>query len=207
VLCGAAAWFVSIPRKDIGMWSLDHYKAGIRATEAAQIEQRAMRFTSAEDALDRAQRNLETAYRYVQTNAEINFALGNLWLARSYQPSIGENTKRDYRNRAIQFYGHTLSLDPRHSAACNNLGILYMGEKRWSDAERFLSKAITIEPKDAKAHYLLALTLKEEAKLDEARAEVEKALRLRPTDKQIQALRDQLAAPGAPTPAPQTPGS
>jgi hypothetical protein len=33
---GAAAWFVSIPRADFGLWSLDHYKAGIHATELGQ---------------------------------------------------------------------------------------------------------------------------------------------------------------------------
>src|SRR5205085_95161 len=61
-----AALFVSTSRHDYSLWSLDHYKAGIRATEAGD--------------LDRAQRNLETAFAYVQDNADINFALGNLWL-------------------------------------------------------------------------------------------------------------------------------
>ena len=115
-LCAAAAWFVSIPRDDIGLWSLDHYKAGIRATKAAQIEQSEKHYTEAEAALDRAQGNLETAYRYVQDNAEINFAIGNLWLARSSQPSNDERTRTQDRTRAKLFYRRALNLDPRHSA-------------------------------------------------------------------------------------------
>jgi tetratricopeptide (TPR) repeat protein len=198
VLCAAAAWFVSIPRKDIGMWSLDHYKAGIRATRTAQLEQSIKSYPEAETALDRAQGNLETAYRYVQNNAEINFALGNLWLARSTQPSNDERTKILDRTQAKNWYRRALELDPRHSATMVNLGIVARDEKYLSAAEKFFGQAIQIDPDDAKTRYLLALTLKEDGKIDEARAEVEKALQLRPMDKQIQALRDELAARPAP---------
>jgi len=48
----------------------------------ARSLQAGIRATSAGD-LDRAQRNLETAFAYVPDNADINFALGNLWLERS----------------------------------------------------------------------------------------------------------------------------
>ena len=198
VLCAAAAWFVSIPRKDIGLWSLDHYKAGIRATKAAQIEQSAKHYSDAESALDRAQGNLETAYRYVQNNAEINFALGNLWLARSSQPANDERTKTEDRTRAKLFYRRALNLDARHSAALVNLGIVARDEKYLPAAEKFFGMAIQVDPDDPKTHFLQALTLKEDGKIDAARTEVEKALRLRPTDKQIQALRDELAAPSKP---------
>src|SRR6202030_493071 len=80
LLCAGAAWFVSIPRDDIGLWSLDHYKAGIRATTAGEIELARQNVTAATGAFDRAQRNLVTAYAYVPNNADIDFALGNLWL-------------------------------------------------------------------------------------------------------------------------------
>jgi tetratricopeptide (TPR) repeat protein len=198
VLCAAAAWFVSIPRKDIGLWSLDHYKAGIRATKAAQIEQSAKHYTDAETAFDRAQQNLETAYRYVQNNAEINFALGNLWLARSGQPSTDDRTKTADRTRAKLFYRRALELDPRHSPTMINLGIVARDENYLPTAEKFFAMAILVDPEDPKTHFLMALTLKEEGKTDAARTEVERALQLRPADKQIQALRDQLAAPQAP---------
>ena len=79
-------------------------------------------------------------------NAETNFALGNLWLAR------GD------RDKAKWFYRRTLQLDPRHDRALNNLGVLAIEEKRWPLAEVFLCDSLRIEPNDAKTNYLLAQT-------------------------------------------------
>jgi tetratricopeptide (TPR) repeat protein len=204
-LCAGAAWFVSIPRDDIGLWSLDHYKAGIRATKAGQIELAAKNYPAAAGAFERAQRNLETAYRYVTTNAEIDFAIGNLWLAKASEPSNDEHTRIADRTRAKFFYRKALELNPHHSATYNNLGILALDEKLWGPAEEFFRRAITIDPDDAKTHYLLALVLKEDGKIGSARSEVEQALHLRPTDKQILELRDQLAAPDPKSASPNSP--
>jgi hypothetical protein len=195
LLSAGAAWFVSIPRHDIGLWSLDHYKAGIRATKAAQLEQARQNFPAAEGALDRAQGNLETAYRYVSNNADIDFALGNLWLARAGQPSDDPHARTTDRTRAKGYYRRALDLNPRHTGTLNNLGVLAMDEKFWPAAERFFSEAIDTEPDDAKAHYLLARCLKEDGKPADARAEIEKALALRPNQKEFLQLRDDLTAP------------
>jgi len=199
-LCAGAAWFVSIPQGDIGLWSLDHYKAGIRATKAAQIELAAKHFDVAEGALDRAQQNLETAYRYVPTNADIDFALGNVWLTRSEEPSNDEHTKVSDRTRAKLFYRRAIELNPRHASTLNNLGVLAMQENLLPAAEKFFAKAIEAEPDDAKTHFLLARVLKDDGQIEAARAELQKALLLRPNQKEFLELRDELAAPSAKPP-------
>lgn len=201
-LCAGAGWFVSIPRHEIGLWSLDYYKAGIRATTAAQIEQAHGHFPEAAGALDRAQRNLETAYAYVSNNADIDFALGNLWLARADQPANDEHTRIADRTRAKSFYRLALQISPLHTGTLNNLGVLAMEEKRWSVAATFFKTALQTEPDDAKIHYLLARVYGEDNHLDAARAEIEIALRLRPSQKQFQELRDKLNTP-APKANPQ----
>jgi tetratricopeptide (TPR) repeat protein len=199
LLCAGAAWFVSIPRDDVGMWSLDHYKAGIRATTAGELELQRQNPAAAAAAFDRAQQNLETAYRYVPDNADIDFALGNLWLARSQATTGAAQLSTADRTKAKLFYRRALTLNPRHTGTLNNLGVLAMEEERWPLAQEFLTAALATEPDDAKAHYLLARAYFGDKKLDAARQEVETALRLRPGQKQFEALRDQLnAAPPAP---------
>ena len=192
LLCAGAAWFVSIPRNDIGLWSLDHYKAGIRATTAGEIELERQNVAAATGAFDRAQRNLETAYAYVPNNADIDFALGNLWLARGNASSNDEHTKTADRTKAKLFYRRALELNGRHAGTLNNLGVLAMEEKRWPLAEKFFAAALETEPDDAKTRYLLARVYTEDNKLDAARTELEKALRLRPNQREFLELRDKL---------------
>jgi tetratricopeptide (TPR) repeat protein len=186
-LAGVAAWFVSTSRHDISLWSLDHYKAGIRATEAGD--------------LDRAQRNLETAFAYVQNNADINFALGNLWLAKSDR-STDEKEKTAMRTRAKLFYRRALTITPQHAGTLNNLGVLALEEKRFELAEKFFAGSVASEPEAAKTHYLLARARFEQGKLPEARAALAEALRLRPNQKEFLELRDKLTLPSA-TPSPE----
>ncbi len=176
-------WFVSIPRADIGLWSLDHYKAGIRATAAGD--------------LDRAQRNLETAFAYVQDNSDINFALGNLWLARAGRTTDGREMVIR-RTHAKLFYRRALEIEPGHAGTLNNLGVLAMDEKRWAVAERFLAAAVQAEPESGKTHYLLARTRFENGDMAGARASLDEAMRLRPGQREIVEFRDQLTKPSTP---------
>lgn len=189
-LAAAAALFVSTSRHDTSLWSLDHYKAGIRATDAGE--------------LDRAQRNLETAFAYVQDNADINFALGNLWLAKSEKIS-DEREKAGLRTRAKLFYRRALDITPQHAGTLNNLGVLALEEKRFDLAEKFFAGSLVTEPEAAKTHYLLARARYESGKLPEARAALDEALRLRPTQKEFLELRAKLTPPAAEPPAPVAP--
>ena len=183
-LAGSAAAFVSTPRQEIGLWSLDHYKAGIRATEAGD--------------LDRAQRNLETAFAYVQNNADINFAIGNLWLARS-ERITDEREKGALRTRAKLYYRRALEITPQHAGTLNNLGVLALEEKRFDLAEKFFAGSLVTEPEAAKTHYLLARARYEAGKIPEARAALQEALRLRPAQKEFRELEAKLGpAPAGP---------
>ncbi|MGB8170853.1 MAG: tetratricopeptide repeat protein, partial [Chthoniobacteraceae bacterium] len=183
-VAAGAAVFVSTPRQDISLWSLDHYKAGIRATEAGELE--------------RAQRNLETAFAYVQDNADINFALGNLWLAKSDRATDARE-KTGLRTRAKLYYRRALDLSPRHAGTLNNLGVLAMEEKRWSLAEQFLIGVLQTEP-EPKTHYLLAQAYLENGKVDAARDELTKALQARPGQKEFLALRARIETGAAAAP-------
>ena len=173
-----AATFVSIPRTDPGLWSLDFYNAGIRSLASGD--------------LDLAQRNFETAYAYVPDNSEINFALGNLWLEKSNHAS-DDLAKAGDRVRARDFYIRTLQFKPRHASALNNLGVLAMEDKRWDLSEKFLLSSIDADPDDAKTYYLLARVRFESGKADAAKAPLQKALELRPAQKEFLELRDKLA--------------
>lgn len=168
-LGSAAAFFVSWPQSDPGLWSLDCYNTGIKETEAGNYTQ--------------ARQDLELAYSYVPDNSEINFALANVWLQE------GDST------RAKQFYRRAIELNARHSGAYNNLGVLAMEEKRWELAKTFLVTSLQIEPEDAKTHYLLARTELALQDLEGARAQIAEALRLKPQQKEFQALSEELAAP------------
>ena len=182
-LAFGAATFVSIPRTDPGLWSLDFYNAGIRSLASGD--------------LDLAQRNFETAYAYVPDNSEINFALGNLWLEKSNH-AIAPHTHEEDRVRARDFYIRTLQFKPRHASALNNLGVLAMEDKRWDLSEKFFLGSIDAEPDDAKTYYLLARVRFESVKADAAKAPLKKALELRPAQKEFLELRDKLAAPPKP---------
>ena len=162
----AAVAFVAQPPLDEGLWSLDYYNTGIKATDAGD--------------LDRAQKNLEIAYAYVPENSEINFALGNLWLKK------GDST------RAKKFYRHAIEINPRHSSAYNNLGILALDEGRWKLAVSFLKASLEIEPDDAKTHFLLARAMLQLDDLAAALQEVDHSLELKPAQPESQALRQEI---------------
>ena len=167
-----AAVFVSWPRADLSLWSLEPYNTGLRAQKTGD--------------LDTAQRCFELAYAYVQDNSEINFALANLWYAR------GDH------GQAKKFYRRTLELAPLHADAWNNLGVLAMDEKFWPTAARCFEKAVFLEPEDAKTHFLLARVRLEQGDRSGARASLAEALRLRPGQPDFLALQQRLEDPANP---------
>ena len=169
LLAGAsvcAAGFVSIPRPDPALWSLDFYKAGIRQIDSGETGQ--------------AARNLNTALRYAPGSPEIHFALGNLAL------------KTGNRAAAEAFYGTTLRLQPFHSRAQNNLGVLALENRDWVRAENCFLAALAVEPEDAQAFYLLALAREGAGKFAEARESLAVALKLRPDLAEFRKLEDRL---------------
>ena len=212
VLCVGAAWFVSISPKDletgkpdIGLWSLDFYKAGIRATTASTLELERKNPDGAREAIDRAQRSLETAYAYVPNNADIDFALGNVWLTRATFPWTDAQTKAADQDLARTCYRQALQLNPRHPGTLNNSGVLEMEAKHWDQAEKYFLEAARAEPEDAKAYYLIALVRKEMGKIDGAKSALHEALRRRPKQREFLELQEKLAAPAPLTPPSASP--
>jgi hypothetical protein len=161
-----AAWFVTRPQTDTGLWALDAYNSGWQALQT--------------DNLALAEKKLSLAYSYVPENAEINFALGNL-----------ENAKNN-KSRAKGYYASCLQLNPRHEGALNNLGVLALEESRWELAAKFFGKAIELNPNDEKTLYLLARTFFRLGDRDQARLEISRALAIDPTRTEFLKLRDEI---------------
>ncbi len=194
----ACAWFVSVPQADIGLWSLDFYKAGIRATDGAESalahakhardahdDGQAARLDAAANAyLANAQRNLETAFAYVPKNEEITFALGNVWFHRHDLA----------RAKACYDEAFRLSLQTGrpHDGALRNLGIIALEEKDWTAAENFLTAALKVEPGSAKAYFLIARARRESGNIPGALAAIEEAVRLDGKTPDFQKFRDEL---------------
>jgi tetratricopeptide (TPR) repeat protein len=159
-----ACLLVTIPRTDPTLWATVAYNSGRLALEAND--------------LGRAENNLERAYAYVPRNSEVNFALGNLRLAR------GDS------ERARAFYRATLELDPSHKGALRNLGVLALEKKDWNAAAEYFRSAIQADPLDAKTHFLLARALLEAGDLAQASAEIQRALELKPDQKEFVELAE-----------------
>ncbi len=190
-ITAGAATFVSIPRTEPGLWSLDFYNAGIRCLASGNL------------AL--AERHFATAYAYVPDNTEVRFALGNLWLEKSNR-ILDPKARAIARARAKDFYKRTLELNPRHASTLSNLGVLALEEERWELAEKFFASSSEAEPDDAKTFYLLARARFEAGKTDAGKSALGQALEMRPHQKEFLELRDKLAKPpGAVVPPPAEP--
>lgn len=168
VLLALAVCFVSVRRGDAELWALDPYNSGLYGLETHQLRA--------------AEEKLTLAYAYVPQNAEVNFALGNLQLARG-----------DVAGARI-WYERTLALNPRHEGSFNNLGVLALQEGDAKSATKFFENALAIEPADAKTHYLLARAALAAGDAARALAEVEIALRLNPRQVQFNELRQEILA-------------
>lgn len=170
-LTTASAWFVSMSRPDPANWSLDHYKAGIRSLDNGQVAE--------------AERELTTAYAYVQENSEILFALGNLRYAQGNLPG------------AKHWYRKSLEINSDHAGVWNNIGVIAFDERRWDIAERAFLQSLQSEPNDAKTHYLIARARLELGNREGALAAIQEAVRLAPTQKQFLELQEKITN-GAP---------
>jgi hypothetical protein len=161
-----SAVFVAWPQRDPALWALDAYNSGRQALELNNLAQ--------------AEKKLALAYSYVPENAETNFALGNLCLARHETA------------RAKLFYAVTLQLDRSHAGAYNNLGLVALTENQSELAADFFSQALKRGSHGAKTHYLLAEADFRSGRIDNARDEIAEAIKLSPTQPEFQRLRNQI---------------
>jgi hypothetical protein len=165
-IAATGATLVSSPQPKVELWALDDYNFGIEALRL--------------DKPDLAAPALILAYRYSPENSEINFALGNLQLAR------GDTSK------AQLCYLRALALNPHHDGAWNNLGVIAMKNGEWQVAEECLRRSIAREPDDEGAHYILAQCQLNQGKRDDALRSIDQALRLSPTREEFLRLREQI---------------
>jgi TolA-binding protein len=165
ILIGAMV-LLSTPQRKLSLWALDAYNSGWQALESNN--------------LTLAEKKLATAYAYVPANSETNFALGNLRLA--------ENNSTDARS----FYQAVLRFDPQHKGAFNNLGVIALDEKDYSEAEKWFRRAEGVDPRNAKTHFLLAKTLFARNDLSSARGEIDSAIQLNPNQPEFIALRQEI---------------
>jgi len=190
--------FVAMPQSDIGLWSLDFYKAGIRATDGGTdaLKQGDARLATAY--FTSARRNLETAYAYVPDNAETAFALGNVWY---YSHDNARATLCFERSVELSTAGGR-----PHDGALNNLGVIALTEKRPKDAELLFQRSIKTEPDDAKTWFMLAEACRDQGDLAHAKIAIAQAIKLNDHDPAFQKFRDDLRKPAlvpAPSPAPK----
>ncbi|HEX4086408.1 MAG TPA: tetratricopeptide repeat protein [Chthoniobacteraceae bacterium] len=178
----AAALFVAIPPADASLWSLDLYNTGIKAIDNASDAMMRGDQAEAEEDYATARKDLEGAYRYVPTNAEVNFSLGLLWQSQN-DPA-----------RAEIFYQRAIELNPKHVGAWNNMGVLEAKKEDWPGAHRCFQKALQSSPSDAKTLYLDAIVCAHMDAWDQARSDVDSALRLAPGDQRFQAAEAKIQA-------------
>jgi Tfp pilus assembly protein PilF len=184
---GAAAWFVTRPQEDIGLWSLDFYKAGIRATDGSiEATSRGETARSVEYRAH-ARRSLETAYAYVSSNAEIAFALGNVW----YYGGDSARARLCYE-RALEIGAPT---GRSHAGALNNLGIIALDDKRPADAEIFFQRSLKADPEEAKTWFLLARACKAKGDIAHAEMAIAQAIKREGDNPTFLKLRDELHQP------------
>jgi Tfp pilus assembly protein PilF len=187
LVCAA---FASMPQRDIGLWSLDFYKAGIRSTEGRTEALAQNDPKLAAEYLANARRNLETAYAYVPSNAEIAFALGNVW----YYSHDNARAQLCFE-RAVQI---STAAGRPHDGALNNLGVIALSEKRPVNAEAYFQRSLRAEPEDAKTWALLAEARRDKGDLSHAETAIAQAIKFAPRDPALQKFRDELRKPAPP---------
>jgi len=97
----------------------------------------------------------------------------------SHAVALEENPEQ--QKAAIDVYNRVLELDPKHAAACINLGTLYYNRQDFTQAERYYRQAIQIDSKYALAYFDLGNVLDETGRLSEAITAYTTAIKIVPT--------------------------
>lgn len=178
------AWFVSKPKTDISLWSLEQYTAGIKAISAAESALEANNPQEGEYLLQQAQRNLEAAYAYVPNGPEIHFAIGNIFMIRKNH----EKAEELYKMTVMLAMGS----NRLHDGALNNLGVISMLQKKWTEAESYFMASLKAESRSPKTWYLLAQAAFEAGHFDTAKRAIAEALKRSPSQSTFIQLQEKL---------------
>ena len=111
-------------------------------------------------------------------------------------PAIPENVKPDelYRTGiaalqsgnfgiAVDLLKRVAELEPKHKTVWNDLGRVYLTQRKFSDAEAAFNKQIALDPYDPYAHNNLGQVFWQEQRFDEARASFLKQIEVNPLDR------------------------
>lgn len=85
-----------------------------------------------------------------------------------------------YWRDSITLFEHTLQVTENNSPIHNNLGIVFLEQRRFADAASHFSKALQIRPNNARAHINLAVSLAHLGELQKAVEHYRRALKLAP---------------------------
>ena len=80
--------------------------------------------------------------------------------------AMEENPTR--QQEALETYKRVLELNPKHAAACINLGTIYYNQQNYREAERYYRRAVEIDPRYALGYFDLGNVLDETGRLNEA---------------------------------------
>jgi Tfp pilus assembly protein PilF len=85
---------------------------------------------------------------------------------------------------AKRLYGEALKIDPGYVDALNNLAVIYMHEKNFSEAQRNLEKAIRLKPSVVDPYYNLACVFAIRGDVPKSLSHLKKAVSIDPSVRQ-----------------------
>ncbi len=94
--------------------------------------------------------------------------------------------------KALQYYGKILNIDPARIDILNSMVYLYYSNKNYDTAEKYLKKIISIDKNNEDAMYNLGAIYANEGKKDKARQSWENLMRLYPNSSMAQKAGESL---------------
>lgn len=132
---------------------------GVAYQLQANVMIRHENFGLAEEALDKAERSVKTAFQYDATDPMVNVQLGYVHkdLALRYGGTGRRDKEQEYLENAISQFKRALGADENNASAHNGLGSIYLIKGDYDKAIKACKKAIELEPEYLFAVHDLAL--------------------------------------------------
>jgi len=89
-------------------------------------------------------------------------------------------TREDKTDEAIDYFQHTLDIDPKHVIALQNLGNAYRQKRDWPSARKALERALALSPEDPEANYSIGMVYAQQNNAEQAYEHLQKAIAARP---------------------------